>query len=68
MSEWQSWVDVNTLSTVLNVSRNTIRFWAKTGRVPCYQATPGGKFLFNVREVEAALRRPAPQIAGASHA
>jgi excisionase family DNA binding protein len=59
-------VDTGELSSILNISQASIRTWARSGRIPSYQSRPGGKFLFNVHEVEQALRRPAPPaLAGA---
>jgi excisionase family DNA binding protein len=39
----------------LGVSPGTVRLWAKSGRVPVYQAAPMGRLLFSWPEVEAAL-------------
>ena len=39
----------------LDVAPNSLRGWAREGKVPGPRLTPGGKFRWPVREVEAAL-------------
>ena len=39
------------------VSAQSVRRWARSGRVPAYRA--GGQFRFDLNEVEDALRLPA---------
>jgi excisionase family DNA binding protein len=44
------------LAEALGVTADTVRRWADDGRIPCLRAVPGGRLMFDLAEVEAALR------------
>jgi predicted site-specific integrase-resolvase len=48
-------VATSAMSRRIGVGGDTLRGWARKGKVPCPRVTPGGKFRWPVREVEAAL-------------
>jgi excisionase family DNA binding protein len=64
MSELITLLTAKQLSRVLGVGEGTIRAWARSGAIPCYQLTPGSCLRFDQQEVRAALlRHPAESAA-----
>ena len=48
------------LAALLGVSPDTIRRYAREGRIPVFFVTPGGHYRFDFEAVREARRRPSP--------
>ena len=58
-------ISAGELGDILGVTANTIRQWAKDGKIPAL-ALPSGRFLFDVKEVTTTLSQNNGRKNGAS--
>jgi excisionase family DNA binding protein len=49
------------VAALLNVSPDTIRRYAREGRIPVFFVTPGGHYRFDLEAVLDVLRPPPPE-------